>query len=67
MSKNKLTTLWVRSQSVNHMFASNREGIISLCGDRRHPKTAKEDTQAPYCFTCVKQLRIILNYERASG
>ena len=66
----KLHTDWVEVDHFNHLFGGRREGLISICGDRRHPKemakTAAEKIDdglpvAPYCFNCMAQLRMILS------
>ena len=60
----KLHTEWAEVENQNHLFASRREGLISICGAQRYPKKTGESVSAPYCFLCVAQLRIILNPEK---
>lgn len=52
--------VWVDTGGRQHLFAGQREGVISMCGGARHPKAPTPNSSTNnFCFACVRNYRAV--------
>lgn len=55
---------WVETKGAHHLFAGHRAGLISMCGQARHPQLIGDVIANTFCFTCLRNYRAVTSGTR---